>query len=138
MPEVDRSNEPALKLAFFFAPIAGSAIGSFLWLITKADSIFDLLSSIIWISMLGLTTIGAFASLIPYMVLAVPECLVLEAYITSPSARTVMLTVAGAITGAAISTATFDILFSWASLVGGWTGLSLGFLRRHVKCDIET
>lgn len=119
------------ELPFALALLLGSFIGGMLMTTANADGASDLLSNFDFLHLTVITVTGFLFGLIPYLILGIPSCLILEAEISSPMIRSVILMAIGTAAGAAIPAAILGLGIFWGGAVGGATGLTLGILRRR-------
>lgn len=118
---------------FFIALLIGSTVGGVGTLAAWSVSPLDFLSQITIVQVIGLSVTGMLFSFLPYVAIGVPACLALERVIESAFTRTAILGAGGAIIGAAITGFIDDFLMSWAAMIGGFSGLTLGILRRDKR-----
>jgi len=118
---------------FFIALLIGSSVGGVGAMAAWSASLLDFLSRITLMQVIGLSATGMLFSFLPYLAIGVPACLALERVIESAFTRAAILGAGGAIIGAAITGFTDDFLTPWAAMIGGFSGLTLGILRRNKR-----
>jgi len=118
---------------FFIALLIGSTVGGVGTMAAWSASLLDFLSRITLMQVIGLSATGMLFSFLPYLAIGVPACLALERVIESAFTRAAILGAGGAIIGAAITGFTDDFLTPWAAMIGGFSGLTLGILRRNKR-----
>jgi len=115
---------------FFIALLIGSTVGGVATLAAWSVSVLDFLTRITFLHVIGMAATGMLFSFLPYVAIGVPACLVLERVVESAFIKAAILGVGGAVVGVAIANLTMDIMMTWAAMVGSFSGLSLGILRR--------